>query len=68
MKARDLNRAEAEQRVQAQPPQAEKIARADEIIDTSGTLMQTREQVREAWARFVFLHHRPDGEDGKPGV
>ena len=50
---RNLSRAEAEQRVQAQPPQEEKIARADVVIDTSGTLAQTREQVLEAWERLA---------------
>jgi dephospho-CoA kinase len=50
--ARGMTRAEAEQRVRAQPPQEKKIARADVIIDTSGTLAQTRQQVREAWERL----------------
>lgn len=49
MGERNLNRAEAEQRVRAQPLQEEKIARADVVIDTSGTLARTREQVRRAW-------------------
>ena len=53
MSVRNLSRAEAEQRVRAQPPQEEKIARADVVIDTSGTLAQTREQVREAWKRLA---------------
>ena len=53
MSARGLSRAEAEQRVQAQPPQQEKIARADVIIDNSGPLSQTREQVQAAWERLV---------------
>jgi dephospho-CoA kinase len=53
MRARGLSQAEAEQRVQAQPPQEEKIARADVVIDTSGTLAQTRQQVREAWECLV---------------
>jgi len=46
MGERNSSRAEAEQRVRAQPPQEEKIARADVVIDTSGTLARTREQVR----------------------
>ncbi len=50
MSGRGLTRAEAEQRVRAQPPKEEKIARADVVIDTSGTLAQTREQVRAAYA------------------
>lgn len=49
MGERNLSRAEAEQRVRAQPPQEEKIARADVVIDTSGTLAWTQEQVRRAW-------------------
>ena len=49
MAARGLSQAEAEQRVHAQPPQEIKIARADVVVDTSGTLDQTREQVRVAW-------------------
>lgn len=50
---RNLSRAEAEQRVRAQPPQEEKIARADVVIDTSGTLSQTRTQVQAAWERLI---------------
>ncbi len=54
MSARGLSRTEAQQRVQAQPPQEEKIARADVVIDTSGTLAQTREQVNESWKRLLI--------------
>jgi len=49
--ARGLSRAEAEQRVQAQPPQEEKIRHANVVIDTSGTLSWTRVQVQAAWER-----------------
>ncbi|HEY71672.1 MAG: dephospho-CoA kinase [Chloroflexi bacterium] len=52
MGARGLSRVEAEQRVRAQPPQEEKIARADVVIDTSGTLAWAREQVQAAWERL----------------
>jgi dephospho-CoA kinase len=51
--ARSMTRAEAEQRVRAQPLQEKKIARADVVIDTSGMLEQTRQQVREAWERLI---------------
>ena len=51
MEARGLSRAEAEHRVRVQPPQEEKVARADVVIDTSGTLAWTREQVVAAWER-----------------
>jgi len=57
MGGRGLSRAEAEQRVRAQPPQEEKIARADVVIDTSGSLSRTRAQVQAAWERLT----REDG-------
>jgi dephospho-CoA kinase len=53
VEGRGLSRAEAELRVEAQPPQEEKTARADVIIDTSGTFSWTRTQVSEAWKRVV---------------
>ncbi len=53
MADRGLSREEAEQRVHAQPPQEEKVARADVIIDTGGGLSQTRAQVGAAWKRLV---------------
>ena len=56
---RGLSRKEAEQRVQAQPSQAEKIARADVVIDNSGPLSRTREQVHAAWERLIAV-----GRDG----
>lgn len=50
---RGLDRAEARQRVRAQSPQADKIARADVVIDTSGSLAETRRQVQAAWQRLI---------------
>ena len=50
---RGLSRAEAKLRVQAQPSQEEKIARADVVVDTSGPLSRTRAQVRAAWERLI---------------
>lgn len=52
MDGRKMSRAEARRRVQAQPPQEDKIARADVVIDTGGTLAQTRAQVQAAWERL----------------
>lgn len=49
MKSRRLTREEALRRIHAQPPQAEKLARADVVIDTSGSLDETRVQVITAW-------------------
>jgi len=48
-----VDQAEAERRIDAQPPQAEKVARADLVIDNSGTLEETREQVLAAWQRLT---------------
>jgi dephospho-CoA kinase len=48
-----FSEAEALQRIAAQPPQAEKIARATVVIDNSGTLAATRAQVDGAWERVV---------------
>lgn len=49
MKSRRFTREEALRRIHAQPPQAEKLARADVVIDTSGTLDETHTQVIAAW-------------------
>lgn len=48
-----VDRREAERRIDAQPPQSEKIARADVVIDNSGTLDETREQVHREWQRLT---------------
>ncbi len=49
MADRGLSRPDAEQRVRAQPPQEAKIARADVVISTDGSLEETRAQVEAAW-------------------
>ncbi len=48
-----LNAAEAAQRIAAQWPLAEKVARADYVIDTDGTLEDTRRQVRALWQQLA---------------
>jgi dephospho-CoA kinase len=53
VRERGLSQVEAEQRARAQPPQEEKIARADVVIDNSGSLAQTRAQVQAAWERLT---------------
>ena len=50
METRGLSRDDARIRLRAQAPQAEKVARADVVIDTDGTLAETRAQVEAAWA------------------
>lgn len=52
MARNNFSEAEARQRIAAQPPQAEKVARADVVIDNSGMLEATRAQVDAAWARL----------------
>ena len=50
---RGLSRAEAEQRIDAQSPPELKLALADVVIDNSGSLDETRQQVRAAWQQSV---------------
>lgn len=52
MERNGLSRSEAEQRVNAQAPQEEKLAKADVIIDNGGSIEATREQVIAAWQRL----------------
>lgn len=52
MEQRGLTKEEAELRIDAQPPQEEKIHRADVVIDNGGTIAATRAQVRRAWTRI----------------
>ena len=49
VQGRGLDPAAAERRVAAQPPLGPKVARADVIIDNSGTIAATEAQVAEAW-------------------
>jgi dephospho-CoA kinase len=48
-------RKEVARRMAAQLPEAEKIKAADFVIDNSGALSQTREQVRILWERLISL-------------
>lgn len=52
MEYRHLTEPEARMRVQAQPAQSDKVARAQVAIDTSQTIDYTRTQVREALQKF----------------
>ena len=44
-----MREADARQRIAAQPPQSEKAAVADLVIDNGGSLEQTEAQVARAW-------------------
>ncbi|HET7035916.1 MAG TPA: dephospho-CoA kinase [Thermomicrobiaceae bacterium] len=50
MRRNNFSHADALTRINAQPPQEEKLARADRVIDNSGSLEETLAQVRAAWA------------------
>ena len=45
-------REEVTRRMAAQLPEEEKIKAADYVIDNSGSLDQTHEQVREVWEKL----------------
>jgi dephospho-CoA kinase len=49
---RKLSQAAARQRLDAQPPQADKIARANVVILNGGTFDETWAQVQAAWAKI----------------
>ena len=53
---RGMSREDALQRIHAQPPQAEKVAVADVVIDNSGPIQETRRQVKAAWATIAKKH------------
>jgi dephospho-CoA kinase len=55
MEQRYLREDRARARVAAQPPQAEKIFRANVVIDNSGPLERTWEQVRQEWQKIAAL-------------
>jgi dephospho-CoA kinase len=55
LRDRKMSKAEARQRIEAQPPQSEKIKQATVVIDNSGSLEETRRQVTTA---FEAIEHR----------
>jgi dephospho-CoA kinase len=50
---RGMSEAEARARIAAQPPQADKVAQANVLIDNGGTLEATRQQVDAAWQALL---------------
>jgi dephospho-CoA kinase len=55
MSRSNLSREEAERRIAAQMPQAEKMRHADFLIDTSGSFDDTRRQVEAVYAKLEAL-------------
>ncbi|MBC7223005.1 MAG: dephospho-CoA kinase [Anaerolineae bacterium] len=53
MATRGMTEEEARRRLAAQPPQEHKEARADWVVDNSGSLEDTRRQLEEAWERVL---------------
>lgn len=58
---RGMDRAAAQDRVDAQATDAERLAVADVVIDTSGTIAHTLEQVDALWERLVAQRTRHTG-------
>ena len=56
---RGMSLADARQRITAQPPQHEKVAVADVVIDNSGPLAETERQVAVAWDALVTALYEP---------
>jgi len=69
MTRRGLSKEEAELRIDAQPPQAEKAALAHVVINNSGDLEQTRAQVNREWKRIqgMFRQENALAEDWAGG-
>jgi len=53
LRTRGLSEADARVRIEAQPPQSEKAALADVLIENNGTLDSLREQVKRYWEKLA---------------
>lgn len=53
---RGLDSKSAAARIKAQPPQEEKVAMADVVIETNSYMRVTEEQFRSAWTRIPEIH------------
>jgi dephospho-CoA kinase len=56
VRTRRLSQADARLRIEAQPPQSDKAALADVLIENNGTLDELREQVRRHWDKITAVH------------
>lgn len=65
MKNRKMSEVDARRRIDAQPPQQEKLAAAQVVIKNTGSFQETWRQVVYAWQRFVPVGPA-DGEAAKP--
>lgn len=64
METRGLSRSEAELRIAAQPPQVDKVALADVVIDNSGSPEETRGQVQREWERIAHAVQHTAAQGG----
>jgi dephospho-CoA kinase len=64
METRGLSQSEAELRIDAQPPQADKVALANVVIDNSGNLEETQVQVQHEWDRILQTLQRAATQSG----
>ncbi len=53
MQRNGLTREDAITRIEAQPPQSEKLARADRVVDNTGSAEATVEQVHRLWREIL---------------
>jgi dephospho-CoA kinase len=53
MQKRGMSAESARQRIEAQPPQSEKVSAADVVIKNTGTFTDTWDQVAGSWERWV---------------
>ena len=74
IRTRDLSRAEAVLRIDAQPPQSDKVAQADVVVENAGSLDQLHQQVMAAWQQVLVeleqagkkVSKEPDEDPAKP--
>jgi dephospho-CoA kinase len=64
MRTRGLSREDAELRIDAQSPQAEKAERASVVIENSGSPADLQAQVAAAWRDFHALHESESEQTG----
>jgi dephospho-CoA kinase len=54
LRTRNLSENDAKDRIQAQPPQSEKLNRADVVINTEGSFKQTWQQIQDGLANTMI--------------
>ena len=64
--SRGMGVIEAELRIDAQPPAEAKVVRSDVVIDNSGHLDNTRQQVLEAWNQIPGIPQASSTQEWQP--